>query len=100
MRNVARIKLGYYPLPQEEGKRLRRLLDFSAGTVSVVDPCVGTGDALRQLTDGAKTEKHGVELDANRAALPRLAVSGRFMGISSMPSPRLRAFISLSQSAV
>ncbi len=44
VRNVARIKLGYYPLPQEEGKRLRRLLDFSAGTVSVVDPCVGTGD--------------------------------------------------------
>ena len=68
MRNVARIKLGYYPLPPEEGRRLRKLLDFSAGTVSVVDPCVGTGDALHRLTDGAKTEKHGVELDANRAA--------------------------------
>jgi len=68
VRNVARIKLGYYPLPPEEGKRLRRLLDFSAGTVSVVDPCVGTGDALHQLTDGAEVENHGVELDANRAA--------------------------------
>lgn len=68
MRNVARIKLGYYPLPQEEGERLRKLLDFSAGTASVVDPCVGTGAALHQLTNGAKTEKHGVELDANRAA--------------------------------
>ena len=68
MRNVARIKLGYYPLPQEEGKRLRKLLDFTAGTTSVVDPCVGTGDALLQLTDGAEAEKHGVELDANRAA--------------------------------
>ena len=68
MRNVARIKLGYYPLPQEEGKRLRKLLDFTAGTASVVDPCVGTGDALHQLTEGAEVEKHGVELDANRAA--------------------------------
>ena len=68
MRNVARIKLGYYPLPPEEGKRLRKLLDFTAGTTSVVDPCIGTGAALHQLTDGAEAEKHGVELDANRAA--------------------------------
>jgi hypothetical protein len=68
VRNVARIKLGYYPLPPEEGKRLRKLLDFTAGTTSVVDPCVGTGDALHQLTDGAEVGKHGVELDANRAA--------------------------------
>ena len=68
MRNVARIKLGYYPLPREEAKRLRKLLDFSSGAASVVDPCVGTGAALHQLTEGAATEKHGVELDANRAA--------------------------------
>jgi len=68
MRNVGRIKLGYFPLPQEEGNRLRNLLDFSAGRVSVVDPCVGTGAALHQLTDGAEADKHGVELDANRAA--------------------------------
>ncbi|HET9101547.1 MAG TPA: DUF6094 domain-containing protein [Acidobacteriaceae bacterium] len=68
MRNVARIKLGYYPLPHEEGKRLRKLLNFPAGTASVVDPCVGTGAALHQLTEGANAEKHGVELDANRAA--------------------------------
>jgi hypothetical protein len=68
VRNVARIKLGYYPLPQEEGKRLRKLLEFSAGSTSVVDPCVGTGAALHQLTDGANAQKHGVELDANRAA--------------------------------
>jgi tRNA1(Val) A37 N6-methylase TrmN6 len=68
LRNVARIKLGYYPLPLEEGKRLWKLLDFSTAPASVVDPCVGTGEALHQLTEGAETEKHGVELDANRAA--------------------------------
>jgi hypothetical protein len=68
VRNVARIKLGYYPLPQEEAKRLRKLLEFSAGSTNVVDPCVGTGAALHQLTDGAGVQKYGVELDANRAA--------------------------------
>jgi Uncharacterised methyltransferase family (DUF6094) len=68
VRNVARIKLGYYPLPLEEGRRLRKLLDFSTAPASVVDPCVGTGEALHQLTEGAATEKHGVELDGNRAA--------------------------------
>ena len=57
MRNVARIKLGYYPLPQQADKRLRKLLEFSAGIASVVDPCVGTGAALHQLTDGAEAQK-------------------------------------------
>jgi Uncharacterised methyltransferase family (DUF6094) len=35
---------------------------------SAVDPCIGTGAALHQLTDGAEVEKPGVELDAGRAA--------------------------------
>jgi hypothetical protein len=68
MRSVARIKLGYYPLPEAEGARLRTLLDFPPTGASVFDPCIGTGAALHQLTDAAKVEKHGVELDANRAA--------------------------------
>ena len=66
-RNASRIKLGYYPLPSAEGSRLRRLLDFAPGA-SAVDPCAGTGAALHQLTEGTKTEKHRVELDAARAA--------------------------------
>ncbi|HTF70374.1 MAG TPA: DUF6094 domain-containing protein [Edaphobacter sp.] len=67
VRNVARNKLGYYPLPQPEGVGLRKLLAFEAGA-SAVDPCIGTGAALHQLTKGAEVEKHGVELDAGRAA--------------------------------
>jgi tRNA1(Val) A37 N6-methylase TrmN6 len=67
VRNVARIKLGYYPLPHAEGLRLRRLLVFEDGA-SAVDPCAGTGAALHQLTEGADVDKHGVELDAGRAA--------------------------------
>src|ERR1700755_1961393 len=66
-RSVSRIKLGYYPLSPAEGIRLRNLPDFEPGA-SAVDPCVGTGAALHQLTEGAEVEKHGVELDAGRAA--------------------------------
>jgi len=67
MRNVARIKLGYYPLPTDEGSRLRQLLNYPSDSVSVLDPCAGTGAALFQLTDNADTNRYAVELDAERA---------------------------------
>ena len=67
MRNVGRIKLGYYPLPDAEGIRLRNLLQYPAESASVLDPCVGTGAALIQLTEGASVSCYGVELDADRA---------------------------------
>jgi hypothetical protein len=67
VRNVARIKLGYYPLPPAEGVRLRSLLRFAPGA-SALDPCAGTGEALHQLTAGDGVEKHAVELDTERAA--------------------------------
>ena len=37
MRNVARLKMDYYPLPKAEGVKLRSLLSF-AGPASVIDP--------------------------------------------------------------
>ena len=67
MRNVARIKLGYYPLPPDEGSRLRQLLNYPSDSVSVLDPCAGTGAALLQLTDNANANRYAVELDAERA---------------------------------
>jgi SAM-dependent methyltransferase len=69
MRSVARIKLGYYPLPSAEGSRLRPLLNFSPEPTSVLDPCAGTGAALLQLTDDANVSRYAVELDADRARL-------------------------------
>jgi 16S rRNA G966 N2-methylase RsmD len=71
MRSVARIKLGYYPLPSAEGSRLRFLLNFSHEPTSVLDPCAGTGAALLQLTDDANVSRYAVELDADRARLAR-----------------------------
>ena len=69
MRTVARLKLGYYPLPPDEGSRLRQLLTYPSEPVSVLDPCAGTGIALLQLTDNANTNRYAVELDADRARL-------------------------------
>ena len=66
MRSVARLKMGYYPLPQSEGVKLRSLLKFS-GPASVVDPCVGQGTALHFVTDRAGVRRYGIELDAERA---------------------------------
>jgi hypothetical protein len=68
MRNVARLKMGYYPLPESEGINLRALLSFPQ-PASVIDPCVGQGTALHLLTDDAEVRRYGVELDAERAGI-------------------------------
>ena len=68
MRNVARLKMGYYPLPEAEGVKLRSLLSFT-GTASVIDPCVGQGTALYRVTSDAQVRRYGVELDAERARI-------------------------------
>ena len=68
MRNVARLKMGYYPLPEAKGVKLRFLLSF-AGPASVIDPCVGQGTALHLITSGAQVRRYGVELDAERARI-------------------------------
>jgi hypothetical protein len=67
MRNAARIKLGYYPLPVEETRNIRVLLVPSA-PYSAIDPCVGDGTALIEITWNADTNLAGIELDADRAA--------------------------------
>src|SRR6201982_523986 len=68
MRSAARLKMGYYPLPESEGKKLRDLLSF-AGTASVIDPCVGQGTALNLVTHDAPVRRYGIELDAERARI-------------------------------
>jgi len=67
MRNAARIKLGYYPLPVEEACNIRSLLVPSA-PYSAIDPCVGDGTALIELTWNTGAHLAGIELDADRAA--------------------------------
>ena len=73
MRAVARLKLGYYPLPVAQGPLLRTRLSFPSGVATALDPCAGTGAALQALTAGANTQLFGVELDSNRAAAANAA---------------------------
>jgi len=68
MRSAARLKMGYYPLPESEGKKLRALLSF-ASPASVIDPCVGQGTALELVTSDAPVRRYGIELDAERARI-------------------------------
>src|SRR6516162_8346852 len=67
MRNAGRIKLGYYPLPIEEAQNIRALLVPSA-PYAAVDPCVGDGTALAEITKDTGAHLAGIELDADRAA--------------------------------
>src|SRR5579859_136195 len=68
MRNVARLKMGYYPLPETEGVKLHSLLSFTL-PASVIDPCVGQGTALQLVTRDAPVRRYGVELDGERARI-------------------------------
>ena len=67
MRNAARIKLGYYPLPVEEARNIRALLVPSA-SYAAIDPCVGNGTALIEITWNTGAHLTGIEPDSDRAA--------------------------------
>lgn len=66
-RPFSRIKLGYYPLPLEEAKNIRRLV-IPSGAYSAADPCAGDGSALMEITKGSGAHLAAIELDADRAA--------------------------------
>ena len=100
MRNAGRLKLGYYPLPQEEGVRLRKLLQFIE-PASVLDPCAGTGAALLQITSAAQCDRYAVELDAERALACATADVATIQGkCVRHPRPCRELFSSLSKSAL
>jgi hypothetical protein len=67
VRNAGRLKLGYYPLPINEAKRLKACLSFPGEPFSAIDPCVGNGVAFSHLLEGEVAQRYGIELDANRA---------------------------------
>ena len=66
-RNAARRKLGYYPLVENEAKRIRQFLQFP-DTYAALDPCAGTGRALDLIAGNTGARPYGIELDAFRAA--------------------------------
>lgn len=70
-RSAARLKMGHYPLPEAEARKIRLLLSYP-DQASVIDPCVGTGAAFNLITAGAAVERYGIELDARRAEEARI----------------------------
>jgi len=71
MRIAARTKLGFYPLPLPEAKRIRRFLALPDKQCCALDPCVGDGGAFAEITSGEKVLRYGVELDAGRTEQAR-----------------------------
>jgi predicted RNA methylase len=77
MRPHGKTKLGFFPLPIPEAKRLRNCLigdvEFSA-----LDPCAGDGVALVHLVEGTPARRYGIEIDAHRTE------QARSMGIETV----------------
>jgi hypothetical protein len=65
MRPRGQTKLGFFPLPIAEAKRLKNWLAFP-DRFSAVDPCVGDGVAFRSLIGDAPAHCYGIEIDSNR----------------------------------
>ena len=70
MRAHGKLKLGFYPLPSAEAKRLKNCLVFPP-SYSALDPCVGDGVAFTALLEGSGARKYGIELDSYRAEQAR-----------------------------
>ena len=48
-RPIARLKLGYYPYPSKKPRTFGTLL-LPAAPYAAIDPCVGDGTALLEIT--------------------------------------------------
>ena len=70
MRPAGQTKLGFFPLPIAEAKRLRNWLTIP-GQFCAVDPCVGDGVAFRTLIGDAPAHCYGIEIDSNRSEQAR-----------------------------
>ena len=65
-RSAARLKMGFFPLPESEARKIHSLLSFPV-PCSVIDPCAGQGTAINLITQGAPVQRYGIELDTRRA---------------------------------
>ena len=74
MRIQGKLRLGYFPLPVSEARRIRNWLCCPASAYSAIDPCIGDGTAFSEITGGASARRYGVELDAYRAELAATVV--------------------------
>jgi SAM-dependent methyltransferase len=66
MRPHGQTKLGFFPLPVAEVRRLKNWLTFPE-RFSALDPCVGDGAAFAHLLHDVTAHRYGIEIDAYRA---------------------------------
>ena len=66
-RPTSKVRMGFFPLPEVEARRIRQHLKFPTSSFSALDPCAGEGKALASITDGARCQRCGIELDSYRA---------------------------------
>ena len=67
MRIQGKLRLGYFPLPLTEARRIRACVRYPDSPFSAIDPCVGDGAAFLTITGESCARRYGIELDAYRA---------------------------------
>ena len=67
MRIQGKLRLGYFPLPLTEARRIRACLRYPDSPFSAIDPCIGAGAAFLAITGESCARRYGIELDAYRA---------------------------------
>jgi hypothetical protein len=67
VRNAGRLKLGFYPLPHSEARKLRAHLQFPTEPFAALDPCVGDGAAFQTIVGQTPALRYGIELAGYRA---------------------------------
>jgi len=67
MRIQGKLRLGFFPLPLTEARRIRACLRYPASPFSAIDPCIGDGAAFLTITGESCARRYGIELDAYRA---------------------------------
>ncbi len=80
MRFAGKSRLGFYPLPLSEARRIRSFLLFPGLPSSALDPCVGDGVAFEAITHGAEVLRYGIELDSYRADQARERIANVLQG--------------------
>lgn len=67
MRLAAQAKMGYYPTPETVTPIIARYLKCQReGLIRILDPCAGTGTAIKYIGDILHAETYGIEIDLER----------------------------------
>src|SRR5258708_12374902 len=66
MRLAGRMRLGFFPLPTAEAKRVQRFLQFPDQNCSALYPCIGEGVGFSQFASGENVLRYAFNLHSTR----------------------------------